>query len=87
METVAVHRCARIAAITVATTSLLISLCAAYVKLFFWGGTSYAPMTTKMGFWFIIFAGPVSLWLSFLRPRTAIAVATLQVALIISAAV
>jgi hypothetical protein len=87
METVAPRRHARIAAFTLATVSLVVSLLAAYFKLYFWGGTRYASMTIKLGFWFVILAGPVSLGLAFRRPRTAIAVAIIQFAAIISAAV
>lgn len=59
---------------------------AAYVKLYFWGGTHYASMTIKLGFWFVILAGPASFWLAFRWPRRAIAVAIIQVVAIIAAA-
>jgi hypothetical protein len=70
-----------------ATISLVVSLLAAYLKLYFWGGTNYASMTIKLGFWFVILAGPVSFWLAFRKPRTAIAVAIIQAVVVIAAAV
>ena len=43
---------------TVVLLSCVISATALYVKLYFWGGTQYASLTTKLGFWFVILAGP-----------------------------
>jgi hypothetical protein len=67
--------------------SLLISLSAGYVKIYFWGGTYYASTPIKLGFWFIIIAGPLSLWFAFHKPRVALAVIIVQLIMVTAASV
>jgi hypothetical protein len=86
MQTVAARRYDRIAAITLASASLLVSLLAGWVKIYFWGGTHYASVPIKLGFWFVILAGPISLWFAFHKPRAAMSLAILQALTIIVAA-
>ncbi|MDB5733678.1 MAG: hypothetical protein JWP16_1025 [Alphaproteobacteria bacterium] len=40
--------------------SVVFSILALYAKLYFWGGTQYATLTTRAAIWFFIFSGPVS---------------------------
>ncbi|MCJ8158616.1 hypothetical protein [Sphingomonas sp. LaA6.9] len=69
-------------AFAVALVSLLLSILTLYVKLYFWGGTEYAPFYVKAGFWFLVAAGPLALWQSVKRPFVSLAVVVLQLGLI-----
>ena len=82
MEAVGKVKWRRRSAFTVAVVGLLASLLALYAKLYFWGGTRYAPFYVEAGIWFVIVAGPLALWLSRTRPFASLAIVALQLGLI-----
>lgn len=53
----------------VVSLSIFLSIASLYVKLFFWGGTRYAGIPTKLLFWYIIIAGPLAAVLMYRRLR------------------
>ena len=62
--------------------SCLLSALALYFKLYFWGGTDYAPWAVKLAIWFVIVAGPLAAITLWRRPMLALGLCLSQFALV-----
>ena len=62
--------------------SCLVSAFALYVKLYFWGGTRYAPWAVTLAIWFVIVAGPLAAITLWRRPTLSLGLCLSQFALV-----
>lgn len=65
-------------ALALAMVSIIVSLFVLYLKLYFWGGMTYAPTYVWLSSWYLMAAGPLSLWLHKKRPIAALIIVALQ---------
>jgi len=75
-------RSEHIVAYALASAGLLVSLLALYVKVYFWGGWEWASIHVILGHFFLIIAGPLSIWMAAFKPRIAIVITIAQLSLV-----